>query len=65
MSDPHASIAAILQYLMLQHERGAPVDMGAVLAVLSALNELLAARPASIQANQSLREVLTQIGVTR
>ncbi len=61
--DPHATIAAILQYLMIQHEQGRPVDMGALLAVLTAFNELLAARPASIAASGAVRDALAQLGV--
>ena len=60
--DAHASIAAVLQFLMIQHERGARVDMGAVLTVLAALNEILSTKPASISANASMRELLARMG---
>jgi hypothetical protein len=61
--DPHASIAAVLQYLMIQHEKGLPVDMGALLTVISALNELTAVRPQSIAANGMLRGQLARLGI--
>lgn len=38
----HDSITAVLQFLMYEHAQGRPVDMGALLACVAAINELAA-----------------------
>lgn len=60
--EPHETISAVLQHLMIEAERGRPVDMGIVLTILAALNEITAARPASLTAQTLLRGVLTRAG---
>jgi hypothetical protein len=62
--DPHASIAAVIQHLMIQHEKGGVIDIQALLTVLAALNELCAVRPQSIAATGMLRGALNRLGVS-